>query len=962
MAPKTMYLKLALYNAGSLRTGQDDFLIAMNNFDADIVAITETWIQHGQEQLAPAVPGYKYLGTPRPSAMRGGRGGGLAFYCKHCIGARRVAHPAAQIEQMWLRVTVNSHRIIIGTAYRPNWVNVDTFLDALTESITSFSNYDYIVLLGDFNINMLHENHSMTLKLKTFLHCLGLEQVVKEPTHYSVNSESLIDVVCTNAPTQDVCVTNITGSLGHAMITVTLPIKRTKPPPKTMTFRAYKDIDMNAFNSDLHSLDWDSVLGMDSVDNMVMSFNSLLLSLFNKHAPIKTVKIRQDHSLPWITDTIKIMIKKRNEAHVRHRQTKLEEHKKYYLEFKKLVVHSIWNEKRAYYNYNINSHYNDSKILWKNLKKTILTDSKNRDCLPDHLNNPNAINDNFLTVPGGDKISVSTLSYFEFHRYGDTTFTLRPVNESDVAKYIMSISTNAVGVDGIGKDMIVLSLPCILPVITAIVNKSILSGEVPDLWKSALVNPLPKVDNPSQFKDLRPISILPFLSKVLEKAVYTQLSQYVENNNILPMLQSGFRKGMGTVTALLDVVDNILAEQDCGKGTCLVLLDFSRAFDSIDVPLLLSKLSYYGLDHDALSWFHNYLSGRTQSVKIVKEDGSLLISDQRPLTRGVPQGSILGPLLFIIYGADIIKAIKHCKYHLYADDVQLYLSAPPRDFSQSVCKLNEDLDSIAKWADKNGLLLNPQKSKFMILGSKNQINTILDINPILEINQSPIERVDEAKNLGIIIDSHLRFESHIKNLVKSCFFRLKVLYKIRNLLSEKVRVTLCESLVLSVLNYGDIVYGARLQSKTRRLVQRVQNACCRFCYSIPPRSHITPYLNKTSTLSMSSRRHLHLACLLFDVLKYKKPDYLFSRIKISTFHERHGTRSTRRCLLEAHPHRTAAFKGSFRYLATKCWNNIPPPLRRLKTKQTFKLHCRKLLLEKQVVGIPHGYLVADFLV
>lgn len=196
--------------------------------------------------------------------------------------------------------------------------------------------------------------------------------------------------------------------------------------------------------------------------------------------------------------------------------------------------------------------------------------------------------------------------------------------------------------------------------------------------------------------------------------------------------------------------------------------------------------------------------------------------------------------------------------------------------------------------------------------------------------------------------------------MKSCFYRLKVLYQIRNLLSEEIRKLLCESLVLSKLNYGDIVYGPRLLDKTRRLIQRVQNACFRFCCSIPPRRHITPYLNKASILNMSSRRHLHLANLLFGVLNNERPGYLYSKIRISSFHKRHGTRSTRRCLLEAHPHKTVAFTGCFRYLATRCWNNIPPPIRHMKTKQSFKFHLKKYLLEKQTLGVPHGYLVADY--
>lgn len=201
-------------------TGHDDFHIAMQRFNADIVAINETWLREGQEERAPVVPGYRFRNTPRPASMRRGRGGGVGFYIKCGVRARLVSHPTADIEQMWLTVTLNGRKYIIGTAYRPNWVNIDIFFDALTESVTSFTKFDNIILMGDFNINMLDISDVKTTKFKMFLHCMGLEQVVNDPTHYSPCNDTLIDVVCTDAPIRNVLVSNITGTLGHAMINV----------------------------------------------------------------------------------------------------------------------------------------------------------------------------------------------------------------------------------------------------------------------------------------------------------------------------------------------------------------------------------------------------------------------------------------------------------------------------------------------------------------------------------------------------------------------------------------------------------------------------------------------------------------------------------------------------------------------------------------------------------------------
>lgn len=954
MAPKSKFIKLGLYNAGSLKTNQDDFLAAMVRFNADIVAINETWLRPGEEACAPAAPSYRLYNAPRPTHMRAGRGGGVGFYVKHNVRVQLTKHPAANIEQMWLITRVNGYSLAIGTAYRPQWVNVDSFVDAITESVMYFSNHDFIVLLGDFNVNMLHQSNVYTGIITEFLHCVDLHQVVTQPTHTTVSSETLIDLVCTNAPIRDVSVCNITGTVGHAMVNVELTLKKAKFPPKFSFCRPIKNIHLDTFNGHVSAMLWETVSDMRCMESMVDKFDSLLLTLFDRHAPAKKIKIKHNNSLPWVTATCKRMIDLRNDAYKRYRMTGSEVHKNYYNDLKKLVKTSIYNEKRAYFNHYINSQISDSKAFWKNIRKKVLVDPSKSDTLPDCFNNPDDINNHFLNIPHACTTPISYITFYEFNRFNDSNFQFQPVSECDIANYIMSIKSNAAGCDGISRDMILLTLPCTLSIITKIVNRSLLTGIVPQQWKEALITPIPKVNNPVDFKNLRPISILPFLSKVLEKAAYTQLIKYVEANDILPPLQSGFRKNRGTLTALLDVTDNILAEQDNGRGTILTLLDFSRAFDCLNISLLLSKLTYYGFDRRTVGWFDSYLSGRSQRVKLSKDDGSCLISSSQPLNRGIPQGSILGPLLFIIYSADLSTVIRHCNYHCYADDVQLYISETPDKINTAAHKLNQDLNRIADWSTRNSLVLNPTKSKCMVLGSKWQISNILSNNPTVTMLDQTIERVNEAKNLGVVIDSQLRFESHVKSVVRNCFYRLKVMYKIRNLISEKVRIRLCESLVLSRLNYGDIVFGPRLLRKTQHLIQRVQNACCRYCFDIPPRNHVSPYLNNASMLNMESRRQLHLASMLFGIITYKTPTYLHVKL---CFPPSRGT-GIRSCRppLEMQSHRTTAFRGSFRYQATKCWNNIPPPIRQLTSVYTFQKRLTSFLLEKQKDGIPELFL------
>lgn len=203
-------------------------------------------------------------------------------------------------------------------------------------------------------------------------------------------------------------------------------------------------------------------------------------------------------------------------------------------------------------------------------------------------------------------------------------------------------------------------------------------------------------------------------------------------------------------------------------------------------------------------------------------DGSTFLSQDQSLVRGIPQGSILGPLLFVIYSSDVVHHIQHCHYHIYADDLQVYIKVPLTEVDARVVCLNEDLDRISRWADINCLVLNPTKSKFMVLGSKQQIDSLVLANPRVEILGKEIERVTEARNLGVLMDGELRFEQHIRAVAANCFYRLKMLYRIRSFVSAKLRLQLCETLVLSKLSYCANVYGPCLFKKTQKLVQRVQ--------------------------------------------------------------------------------------------------------------------------------------------
>lgn len=397
----------------------------------------------------------------------------------------------------------------------------------------------------------------------------------------------------------------------------------------------------------------------------------------------------------------------------------------------------------------------------------------------------------------------------------------------------------------------------------------------------------------------------------------------------------------------MQVSDDLITASDSGLSSVLILLDFSRAFDCLDPKLLIAKLRYYGFSEDACKWFETYLIGREQYVEVEDRSGIKKVSSVKNIPRGTPQGSILSPILFSIFKAHMPDHIKICKYHLYADDTQIYHSFKAENTMHALTMVNEDLNQIYEWATRNSLILNPAKSKMLIIGTKTQVSKVLCQNPNLTINGIDVPIEPDARNLGLIMDGELRFVKHINDKIKNAFYKLKILYNIRKYISESIRILLCDTLVLSPFNYCSSVYGPRLWAKTEGAIQRVQNACARFCFSIPRREHVTPYLINKGILNMKSRRELHLACLTQKVIWNKKPEYLFEKLIFNKDTHHLNTRSKLHNKLAVPKHNTAGFQGCFRYRTSKIWNDLPPPLRKNICGHAFKILVKRFLFHRQ---------------
>ena len=402
-------------------------------------------------------------------------------------------------------------------------------------------------------------------------------------------------------------------------------------------------------------------------------------------------------------------------------------------------------------------------------------------------------------------------------------------------------ASRAVGVDGIPLSAIRSCLPAIAPHILHLINSSISTLTFPDAWKVAVVTPIHKSGdllNPGNF---RPISILPVISKILEKVVCSQLSSYLITNHILSISQYAYRPSHSTEDALLDVVEWAARKVDVGDITCLTSIDLSKAFDSVDHSMLLNKLEWYGVSS---CWFRSYLTGRSQLVR-----GGTAAA--LPLTHGVPQGSIVGPILFLIFVNDLSCFLPHGHLLSYADDTQILDSAPSNhsDFLELKSRAEENIQSLQHWFSLNSLKMNAAKTNLILLGTRNSLMKTVDFS--LRVNGVDIRPEKQIKMLGVLLDPTLSWEPHVSYIIRRTNSILISLYKIRQHLSPEILKILVQTHVFPHLQYCSSVWGGAANCHLDRL-QNVIHFAARLVSGLRRYDHITPALRALGWPSIRS--------------------------------------------------------------------------------------------------------------
>ena len=472
----------------------------------------------------------------------------------------------------------------------------------------------------------------------------------------------------------------------------------------------------------------------------------------------------------------------------------------------------------------------------------------------------------------------------------------------------------------------------LIDTITAIINESLNSGIVPSHFKNAIITPLIKKQNLDQneLKNYRPVSNLPFISKILEKVVSHQILNHIKQFDLLETNQSAYRKLHNTETALLKIFNDILLLADKKQVVALVLLDLSAAFDTIDHEILITRLSTtFGIRGTALAWFKSYLSERYQTVSI---DG--MTSRSKLLQFGVPQGSVLGPILYTLYTSCLGKVIKNhgIDFHMYADDTQLYIALSNDNDPTISCKekLENCLIDIKKWMLTNKLKLNDDKTELLFCNPR---GFHFDCNSLM-FGSEKIVSSTSAKNLGVYFDQELSLDFQISNLCKQLYIELRRLKHISYFLDTTALKKIASSFILSRIDYCNSLYANLPLCKLNR-IQSLQNYAARILLKKSKYDHVKPLLQELHWLPVRFRIDYKIAILVFKCLNNLAPVYIKNLIE-SYQPSRNLRSSSKKLLFQKRFNYKTIGERSFSFYGPLIWNSLPQHLREEESITSFK--------------------------
>lgn len=792
----------------------------------NIVCITEHWLT-GNESYFTSLDGYKLITAYTRKTLQ--KGGSCIFANVETESLDSIVKLNNEGNFECAGVMVRAEKIIIISIYRSTNGSVDIFLQQMEELLALIhrrhKNFRVIVC-GDFNIHM-HINNTQT---KTFLDLMlayNMLPTIFTPTRVQKQSATVIDNIFVNFDSYEDSLVLCTALSDHHGQLITFPIKtkiNNSVRDKWVKKRVFSKNKLLQFKSELGQTDWEEILNATVVDVAYNKFISIITEKMDRIFVTKKYNVK-NKSNAWITTGIRVSCGKKRELYRKKCAAMIPEwyYKKYCYILKKVIkLAKMWKNNE----FLVNAE-NKSKATWSLIKSVTGAKNKSKEDLLKNFKSRcgnctellNMLNKYFIeSCPDVNSNSVN--SDFKINAC-QHSFFLYPTDLHEVYTCIRSLKNKqSVGADQVPICILKTVSEVIAYPLSHIINMSFKNGEFPEALKVAQIKPIHKKGDKSCEGNYRPISLLSNVSKVFEKLIHDRLLTFIEKNNILSSSQSGFRKGKSTVQAIYMAIEKILSALNTEMETVGMCIDLTKAFDSVHHQILCNKLEQYGIRGTPLSLMKSYLNNRVQYVIETDSAGDLLRSDPIVVKKGVPQGSILGPLLFILY-INELPLISNYLMTLYADDVTVVIAEKNLDLLTN--KTVDTLGLMSDYFKVNNLQLNIDKTQLIYFDNK--YTELLNVN----YNDCTLNTCNSIKFLGLYIDNRLDWKSHVDYL---CSNLSKYCYALRTLtesVSTDVAVTAYRAYIHSRLSYGIIFWGNSVDIERVLILQK---RCIRGIYKM----------------------------------------------------------------------------------------------------------------------------------
>lgn len=894
----------------------------------DIVCCTETWMDDSVPENSHIPAGYKVKRKDRTDTFKQKyskrNGGGIAVYYKDHIKVEVKNYMTDSVEEiLWIHVKTKVS-FMLGTIYRAAYTETMTTkgeskLEENIKKATEISNR--LILNGDFNIDLSNKNNKQTQEITNLYTSYGLKQYVNKPTR--INSESgrptLIDHIWAmeelNMIKRSGTFTGMSDHFGTYMI-----LNKQKEPNEKQTIkcRSYKKYDKDAFCKDLDENLTNSNIKV-YIDNKdankaTEELIKTLQETSHIHAPLNEIKIgNKKDAVPWKNEDLNNKINEKNSLISDYFYYGANVFKSRIKKLSNEITHMKRKLKSVYIADKLAEAEGNSKKTW-NLLNFITSKGASRDSIePELINQTTADQHNKFFATVGTEIQKELNFKPQVEKInGMKGFKFNERSTEDIIKLIDRIKPDvAVGNDDIGAKLIKDSKQIIAPLLAQIINLGYETSTFPDLMKSATIRAIHKKNSTEDIENYRPISILPTLSKVFELDASIQMMERFVRDKALSKHQHAYQKGHNTVTCLFEVLNYLYKMADNLKFTAIVSLDLSKAFDSIDHTLLLNKLADMNMSESSLKWIKSYLTARKQRTKFSK-----ITSNEETVKSGVPQGSILGPLLFLCFTNDLPRSFDLSQKILsYADDTQILVDAD--SIEELIKKIEIVITKAQSWYERNSMKNNIGKTEILLLNTGRQSNKDINIKIKQDKKVISIKPKSHIKILGVIIDSKLNWDHQVNNVKKKALNSTRNLHRINHVLPIKQRIQLYNTLTEPHFSYADIIWGGCGAVNSKKL-QTVQNFAAKSITGNKKRDSATKSLSELKFLKLDQRRSVHETVFTHKSLLNMNPE------NINTLYQQQrsnaNTRQATKGILIPPKHRSSKYQRGPLYRTINSWN------------------------------------------